>query len=58
MGGLAAARKGGRHIRYPQGTPIANLWVTALNLLDVPRDRFGDSNGRLPQLIEPLTGIA
>ena len=58
VGGLAAARKGGRHIRYPQGTPIANLWVTALNLLDVPRDRFGDSNGRLPQLIDPLTGIA
>ena len=47
VGGLAAARKGGRHIRYPQGTPLANLWVTALNLLGIPRDQFGDSSGTL-----------
>jgi Protein of unknown function (DUF1552) len=40
--------KGGRHVRYPQRTPMANLLLTMLDKAGVPRvDRLGDSTGRL-----------
>ena len=39
--------KGGRHIRYPKGTPIANLYLTLLDTVGVSLDGFGDSTGRL-----------
>ena len=39
--------KGGRHIQYPQDTPIANLYLTLLNKLGIEMDSFGDSTGRL-----------
>jgi hypothetical protein len=43
-GGGAAGFTPGRHIRYPNGTPLANLNVTLLNRFGVPIDRLGDSN--------------
>jgi hypothetical protein len=43
---------GGRHLRMPQGTPLANLQLTLLAKLGVPVDRFGDSTGSLPILSE------
>jgi hypothetical protein len=46
-GGVAGI-KGGRHIRYPRGTPMNNLLLTMLDAANVPHvDRFGDSTGRL-----------
>jgi hypothetical protein len=40
--------KGGRHIRYPRGTPMNNLLLTMLDTAGVPHiERFGDSTGRL-----------
>jgi hypothetical protein len=42
-GGGAAAFTAGRHIRYPNGTPLANLNVTLLNRFGVAVDRLGDS---------------
>jgi hypothetical protein len=39
--------KGGRHLRYPQHTPVANLYLTVLDELGIPLERFGDSTGRL-----------
>jgi hypothetical protein len=39
--------RGGRHIRYSSEPPIANLWVTLLDLLGTPVERFGDSTGKL-----------
>jgi hypothetical protein len=50
---LLAGRGGGtvhpgRHIRYPAGTPLANLYVSLLDRLSVSADTFGDSTGRLP----------
>ena len=33
VGGKAAGIKGGRYVRYPQGTPLANLHVTLLEKL-------------------------
>jgi hypothetical protein len=38
------------HLRYPEKTPMANLYLTLLDKLDMPLDRFGDSNGRLDLL--------
>jgi Protein of unknown function (DUF1552) len=40
--------KGGRHVRYPRGTPMGNLLLTMLDKANVPHvDKLGDSTGRL-----------
>ncbi|MEP7306821.1 MAG: DUF1552 domain-containing protein [Acidobacteriota bacterium] len=46
-GGGAGELKGGRHIRYPKETPLANLHLTLLDKLGVRLDRIGDSTDRL-----------
>ena len=38
-GGGAGQLKGGRHIRYPKETPLANLHLTLLDKLGVPWDQ-------------------
>jgi hypothetical protein len=40
----------GRHIRYPDETPITNLYLSMLDRMGVPVDQVGDSNGRLEGL--------
>ena len=40
----------GRHLRVPSGTPVANLWLSLLDRVDVRPERFGDSTGRLSDL--------
>jgi hypothetical protein len=45
--------KGGRHIKYADGTPMANLHLTLLDNFGVPVDKLGNSTGRLP-IVEPL----
>jgi hypothetical protein len=47
IGGQAAGIKGGRYVRYPKGTPLANLHVTVLEMLGVSVEKLGDSTGRL-----------
>jgi len=47
VAGRANQVKGGRHVRYPKGTPMANLYLTMLDTLGVPVERLGDSTGRL-----------
>jgi hypothetical protein len=42
--------KGGRHIRYPSGTPLANLYTRMLDMADMPVEKFGNSNGNLKLL--------
>ena len=42
------ARPGGRHIRYEEGTPLANLHLSLLDQLGVPVETLGHSTGRLP----------
>jgi hypothetical protein len=37
----------GAHLRSPEGTPIANLWLTMAQAMDVKTDRIGDSTGAL-----------
>jgi hypothetical protein len=46
-GGGAGTLKGGRHIKYPKETPLANLHLTLLANFGIHRDRIGDSNGPL-----------
>jgi hypothetical protein len=50
VGGGAGQIKGGRHLRYPDATPLTNLYLTVLTKLRIPVERFGDSTGQLEQL--------
>ena len=43
----AGMKKGGRHIRHAQGTPLANLHLTLLDRVGVKLDAFGDSDGKI-----------
>ena len=54
-GGAAGGMKGGRHIRYQQATPLANLHLTLLNKVGVKLDRFADSSGKMDELFAPVT---
>ncbi len=47
VAGGVSGIQGGRHIRYPEDTPMANLYVTLLNKLGIPVEDFGDSTGSL-----------
>jgi hypothetical protein len=49
-GGAAGKMKGGRHIKYPEHTPMANLLVSILNKAGVPMDNVGDSTGMLSEV--------
>ncbi len=49
-----AACQGGRHIRYAEPTPLANLHLTLLDKAGVHLDSFADSQGEVKEL-EPLT---
>lgn len=43
----------GRHLVYDKNTPLCNLYVSMLNRLGVPLDKFSDSTGELPGLGDP-----
>jgi hypothetical protein len=45
--GAGGEIRGGRHVRYPKGTPLANLHVTLLEHLGVPVEALGESSGRV-----------
>jgi hypothetical protein len=47
VGGGAGRIRGGRHLRYPETTPMTNLLLTVLDILEVPCEQLGDSTGRL-----------
>jgi hypothetical protein len=46
-GGANGALRGGRHIRFAKGTPLANFHLTLMDLLGVPVDAHGNSTGRV-----------
>jgi hypothetical protein len=52
VGGGGGTLKGGRHLVYPEHTPLTNLQLTLLNLLGVPAERIGDSTGQFKELSE------
>ena len=37
--------QGGRHLRFPVDTPLANLYMRLLEMVDMPVEKFGDSTG-------------
>jgi hypothetical protein len=51
-GGGAGALKGGRHLVYPEHTPLTNLQLTLLNKLGIQAEKLGDSTGQFSELSE------
>jgi hypothetical protein len=49
-GGGAGRIRGGRHVRYPKGTPLTNLYMTMLHNVGVPAESIGDSTGEIEHL--------
>jgi hypothetical protein len=47
IGGLGGRFKTGRHLAYPENTPMANLLLTILDKAGVRIDKLGDSTGLL-----------
>ncbi len=54
-GGAAGAMRGGRHIRYDEPTPLANLHLTLLAKVGVELETFADSSGKVDGLFGPLS---
>lgn len=52
VGGGSGTLKGGRHLIYPEHTPLTNLQLTLLDKLGVPCEKLGDSNGEFKNLSE------
>ena len=52
LGGGAGTLKGGRHLVYPDDTPLTNLQLTLLNKIGVPAATLGDSTGQFKELSE------
>ncbi len=50
VGGGGGSLKGGRHLIYPEHTPLTNLQLTLLNMLGVPAEHLGDSTGEFKNL--------
>jgi len=50
VGGKTTGITGNRYVRYPKGTPLANLHLTLLDRLGVQVEKLGDSTGRLRDL--------
>jgi hypothetical protein len=51
-GGGAGTITGGRHIVFPEGTPLTNLHVTLLDKVGVSIEKLGDSTGKFTELSE------
>ena len=50
-GGGADKLEGGRHIRYEERTPLANLHLTLLERAGVRMESFADSRGKIEELL-------
>ena len=42
--------KAGRHLVYPENTPLNNLFLSMLDRVNIPTETLGDSSGKLEQL--------
>jgi hypothetical protein len=56
VGGSGGRLAGGRHLKYPDKTPMTNLLVSMLDKVGIPTERLGDSTGRLGE-IEQLVDL-
>jgi len=50
LGGGAGQLKGGRHVKFEEGTPLTNLYLTLLGKAGVPVESVGNSTGQMVQL--------
>ncbi|MBN9517828.1 DUF1552 domain-containing protein [bacterium] len=51
LGGRGGGRiRAGRHVASPRNTPLCNLYVSMLECMGVPAERFGDSTGPIRDL--------
>lgn len=41
----------GQHINMPEGTPLANLWLTQAQMMGLKMERFADSTGTIENLL-------
>lgn len=53
--GAGSKISGGRHVKYDELTPLANLHLTLLDDVGVHLDEFADSAGHAGEAVEPLT---
>jgi len=53
-GGSAGKARGGRHIKYAEPMPLANLHLTMLEAAGVRLDKFADSTGKIDTLLSPV----
>lgn len=51
-GGKNTGLRGGRHIRYAEGTPLANLHLTLLDRVGVHLESFEDSTSKIDTLFD------
>jgi hypothetical protein len=49
-GRASGTLKPGRHLVFPKDTPMANLFLSMLDRMDVHSESVGDSNGKLEHL--------
>jgi hypothetical protein len=52
LGGGSGTLKGGRHLVFPEDTPLTNLQLTLLHKVGVPAEKLGDSTGQFAELSE------
>jgi len=51
-GGGNGQIRAGRHIQFPNETPLTNLYLTLLEAMKAPAGALGDSTGRLNHVID------
>jgi len=54
-GGGAGKARGGRHLKYEEATPLANLHLTLLDSVGVHLDTFADSTGKIDTLLDSVS---
>ena len=47
IGGGSGQLKGGRHLKFPERTPMANMLLSVLDKSGIHLDKLGDSTGKL-----------
>ena len=50
-GGGGGTLKLGKHVHCKTGTPLANLWLTQWQCLDIERKSYADSTGTLTGIL-------
>src|SRR4029079_19547913 len=52
VAGHGGGLQGGRHLLYPENTPMTNFYLTMLDRIGVKEEKIGDSTGRVEHLTD------